>query len=88
VFSKHLKQLFQVKSFVGTSENAARIQMWCAMIAMLLLRYLKSKAKYPWNLSNLITFLRLNLYSQISLKKWIHQPFKIKPDPPPQLALF
>ena len=48
VFFKHLKPLFRVKSFVGTSANAVRIQMWCAMIAMLLLRYLKSKTQYPW----------------------------------------
>ena len=47
VFFKQLKQLFRVKSFVGTSANAVRIQMWCAMIAMLLLGYLKNKAKHP-----------------------------------------
>tara|TARA_R110000868_G_scaffold102066_1_gene281011 strand:- start:101 stop:1267 length:1167 start_codon:yes stop_codon:yes gene_type:complete len=88
VFFKHLKQLFRVKSFVGTSENAVRIQMWCSLIGMLLLRYLKSKAKYPWHLSNLITFLRLNLYTKISLEKWIHQPFEINPQPPPELRLF
>ena len=88
VFFKHLKQLFRVKSFVGTSANAVRIQMWCAMIAMLLLRYLKNKAKYPWHLSNLITFLRLNLYSKISLEAWINKPFEEPEKPPAQLALF
>lgn len=88
VFFKHLKQLFRVKSFVGTSANAVRIQMWCAMIAMLLLRYLKNKAKYPWHLSNLITFLRLNLYTKISLQSWIDKPFEEPEKPPAQPQLF
>lgn len=88
VFFKNLKQLFRVKSFVGTSANAVRIQMWYAMIAMLLLRYLKNKAKYPWHLSNLITFLRLNLYSKISLEGWINKPFEEPEKPSTQTALF
>ena len=57
VFFKHLKQLFRVKTFVGTSANAVRIQMWCAMTAILLLKYMKEKAKYHWHLSTLISFL-------------------------------
>jgi len=88
VFFKHLKPLFRVKSFVGTSANAVRIQIWCAMIALLLLRYLKNKAKYPWYLSNLITFLRLNLYSKISLENWINKPFEEPEKPPDQMVLF
>lgn len=92
VFFKHLKQLFRIKSFVGTSANAVRIQMWCAMIAMLLLSYLKNKAKHKWHLSNLISFLRLNLFTKINLWHWVHQPFIIEPKPPPkqgsQLSLF
>ena len=67
VFFKHLKQLFRVKTFVGTSANAVRIQMWCSMIAMLVINYLKNKAKFKWHLSNLITFLRINLFVKINL---------------------
>ena len=88
VFFKHLKQLFRVKSFVGTSANAVRIQMWCAMIAMLLIRFLKSKAQYKWNLSNLITFLRINLFVKIELWKWVHKPVIEKANSPPQNLLF
>ena len=88
LFFKHLKQLFRVKTFVGTSANAVRIQMWCSMIAILLLKYMKSKAKYPWHLSNLISFLRLNLFSKINLWKWLHKPFFQKHKPPPQNLLF
>ena len=88
VFFKHLKQLFRVKSFVGTSENAVKIQMWCSMIAILLLSYLKSKAKFKWQLSNLITFLRINLFVKIELWHWLNDPFYKPPNSPPSATLF
>jgi hypothetical protein len=88
VFFKHLKQLFKVRTFVGTSENAVRIQMWCSMIAILILRYLKNKAQYDWRLSNLIAFLRINLFVKIDLWIWLHNPFMIRTKPPPSPDLF
>ena len=88
VFFKHLKQLFRVKTFVGTSANAVRIQMWCAMIAILLIRFLKEKAKYKWHLSNLITFLRINLFVKIDLWKWVDKPVIERANSPPQNTLF
>lgn len=92
VFFKHIKQLFRVKTFVGTSENAVRIQMWCSMIAILLFSYLKQKAKHKWNLSNLVTFLRINLFVKIDLWKWVNNPIIKKANSPPikiaQQALF
>lgn len=88
VFFKHLKQLFKVKTFVGTSPNAVRIQMWTSLIAILLLKYLKSKAKYKWYLSNLVNFLRINLFAKINLWVWLNNPW-IKPTkPPPLMTLF
>ena len=88
VFFKHLKQLFRVKTFVGTSPNAVRIQMWCSMIAILLVYYLKREAKYKWHLSNLITFFRINLFVKIDLWKWLNNPIIEKANSPPQLTLF
>lgn len=88
VFFKYLKQLFRIKTFVGTSANAVRIQMWCSMIAMLLFRYLKSKAKYPWHLSNLVTFLRINLFVKINMWIWLDKPILENINSPPQNTLF
>lgn len=88
VFFKHLKQLFRVKTFVGTSANAVRIQMWCSMIAILLIHYLKNKAKYKWHLSNLVTFFRINLFVKIDLWKWVNNPIIEKANAPPQYTLF
>ena len=88
VFFKHLKQLFKIRTFVGTSENAVRIQMWCSMIAILLLRCLKNKAQYKWHLSNLITFLRINLFVKIDLWKWVNNPVLEKANSPPKNTFF
>ncbi len=88
VFFKHLKQLFRVKTFVGTSPNAVRIQMWCSMIAMLLIRYLKNKSDYKWHMSNLVTFLRINLFVKIDLWKWVNKPVLERVNSPPQNTLF
>ena len=63
LFFKALKQDLRVKTFVGTSANALKIQIWTALIAMMLLKILRFKSKYDWSLSNLIAVLRLNLFS-------------------------
>ena len=81
-FFKSLKQLLKIKTFVGTSENAVRTQIWTALIAMLLLRWLKLKAKYGWSLSNLLALLRQQLFVYRDLNKWLDDPFRA----PPQLA--
>jgi len=75
VFFKHIKQNLKIKSFVGTSENAVKIQLWTALIAVLLLKFLKEKARYKWHLSNLVSFIRLNLFVKIGLNKWLDNPF-------------
>lgn len=75
IFFKELKQNLKIKSFIGTNENAMWIQIWTAMITMLLLRYMKEKAKYVWNLSNLIAFIRINLFVKMDLQLWLDKPF-------------
>jgi len=80
IFFKQIKQNLKIKSFIGTSENAVMIQIWTAMITMLLLTFLKSKAKFAWHLSGMITFLRLNLFVKINLWEWLDKPF----DKPPE----
>lgn len=90
VFFRQIKQNLKIKSFVGTSENAVQIQIWTALIAILLLTFLKDKAKYDWNLSNLITFIRLNLFVKIDLDQWLNYPFFQRGSPPEttQLSFF
>lgn len=76
IFFREIKQLLHIKSFIGTSENAVMIQIWTAMITILILKFLKAVAKYKWYLSNLVAFLRLNLFVKIELQKWLDKPFE------------
>lgn len=83
IFFREIKQLLHIKSFVGTSENAVMIQIWTALITILVLKALKAIAKYPWYLSNLVAFIRLNLFVKINLQKWLDEPF-VEVNPPPR----
>ena len=73
---KALKQRLRIKTFVGTSENAVQIQIWTALIAMLLLKFLQLKATWNWSLSNLAALLRLNLLTYRNLWAWLDAPFE------------
>jgi len=82
LFFKALKQNLTVKSFVGTTENALRIQIWTALIALLLLKWLHHLSKANWSLSNLASMLRLNLFTYRELTTWLHNPTETPPLPP------
>ena len=82
LFFKALKQNLRVKTFVGTSKNALYIQIWTALIAILLIKFLQFKSILGWSLSNLVAFLRWNLFSYRDLWKWIDEPFDVLPIEP------
>jgi hypothetical protein len=79
LFFKALKQNLKVKTFVGTSENALRIQIWTALIAILLLKWLHHLSKAKWSLSNLASMLRMNLFTYRNLTAWLDNPFGTPP---------
>lgn len=82
IFFKALKQNLKIKTFVGTSANALKIQIWTALIAMLLLKYLNQLSTFGWSLSNLIAMLRFNLFTYRDLTDWLNHPFESPPDVP------
>ncbi len=67
LFFKEIKQNLKVKTFVGTSENAVMIQIYTALITILLLKYLKMKSTFKWSMSNLAALIRMNLFTHKSL---------------------
>jgi len=87
IFFRALKQNLKVKTFVGTTENALYIQIWTALIAMLLIKYLQFKSKFGWSLSNLVAFLRWNLFTYRDLWEWINNPFDVLPLVPESVQL-
>jgi len=79
LFFKALKQNLKIKSFVGVSENALRIQIWTALIALLLIRWLHHLSKAAWSLSVLASMLRMNLFTYRDLMDWLNDPMNTPP---------
>ena len=84
IFFREIKQLLHIKTFIGTSHNAVMIQIWTALITILLLKAMKAMAKYKWHLSNLVAFIRLNIFVKINLQLWLDKPFEEPPQIPPK----
>lgn len=82
LFFKVLKQYLHVKTFVGTSANALHIQIWTALIALLIVKYLQVTARFGWSFANLIALLRMNLFVYRDLWLWLNDPFTSPPLPP------
>ena len=85
-FFRAIKQNLRIKTFVGTSENALHIQIWTALIALLILRYLTFLSTYGWSLSNFVAMLRHQLFVHRDLHAWLNEPFK-PPEPDAQVLL-
>lgn len=89
LFFKALKQNLKIKTFVGTSENALRIQIWTALIALLLIKWMKHQSKSGWCLSLMAAALRWNLFVYRDLREWLADPtaWSVDPSPINQLTL-
>jgi IS4 transposase len=87
LFFKALKQNLRIKTFVGTSANAVHIQIWTALIAILLLKFLQFKSRCAWALSHLVALLRWNLLSYRDLWAWLEHPLDTPPHLPPDPQL-
>jgi hypothetical protein len=79
LFFKGIKQGLKIKTFVGTSENAVQTQIWTALIAMLMVKYLQLRSTFGWSLSNLIALLRQQLFVYRDLFKWLNDPYQAPP---------
>ncbi len=79
IFFKTIKQNLKIKTFVGTSANAVMIQIWTALISILLLKYLMFRSRFNWSISNLVAMLRYNLFTYRDLWAWIDSPFEVPP---------
>jgi hypothetical protein len=77
VLFKRLKQNYPIQYFLGDNENAIKIQIWCALIADLLLKTIKVKIDRKWSSSTLKSMIRVHLMSYIKLIKFLEQPDKL-----------
>jgi hypothetical protein len=79
LFFKAITQNLKIKTFLGTSANAVHMQIWTALIAMLVLKYLQLKSTFGWSLSNLAALLRHQLFVCRDLSAWLNDPFEAPP---------
>lgn len=75
-FFKRIKQNYPLHYFLGDSENAIKIQIWCALIADLLLKVIKRGTRSTMAFSNLISLIRLHLMTYMDLKNFLRSPEK------------
>lgn len=73
---KQLKQNFPLKYFVGDNENAIEIQIYCALIANLLMTVIQKTVKRKWSFSNLVSFCKIHLFNYIHLISFLTNPDK------------
>jgi hypothetical protein len=79
LFFKAIKQNLKIKTFLGTSANAVWTQIWTALIAILVLKYLQLMSTFAWSLSNLVALLRQQLFVYRDLWTWLNAPFEGPP---------
>jgi hypothetical protein len=75
-FFKRIKQNYPLQYFLGDNENAIKIQIWCALIADLLLKVIKQGTRSTMAFSNIVGLLRLHLMTYMDLKSFLKAPEK------------
>lgn len=73
---KRLKQNMPLQYFLGDNQNAIKTQVWCALIADLLLQIVKRQLKRKWSFSNIVSIVRLHLFNYLDLISFLENPEK------------
>ncbi len=73
---KQIKQNFPLRYFWGESENAIKMQVYCLLIAQLLMVFIRKKAATKKSFANMITVIRLHLMSYFGLLEFIKDTYK------------
>jgi putative transposase len=86
-FFRWIKQNLKIKTFYGTSENAVLIQLWTAMIAYLLILWLKVRSQAGWSILELTRIVQNLLMERSNLWALLCSRTRNSPDDA-QLPLF
>ena len=90
LFFKWIKQHLRIKKFLGTSENAVKTQIWCAVSTYVLIAIVKKELHLNASLYTLLQILSVSIFEKTQLTCAL-QPDANKTIPPPavnQLMLF
>lgn len=87
---KQIKQNFPLKYFWGESLNGIKIQIYCVLIAQLLMVVIRKKSVTKKSFANMITVIRLHLMSYVDLMEFIKDAYQAwrKINAPPKLSIF
>jgi Transposase DDE domain/Domain of unknown function (DUF4372) len=73
---KQIKQNFPLRYFWGNSSNAIKMQVYCVLIAQLLMVVIRKKAQTKKSFANMITVIRLHLMSYVDLLEFVKDSYK------------
>jgi IS4 transposase len=73
---KQIKQNFPLRYFWGESSNAIKMQVYCVLMAQLLMVVIRKKAATKKSFANMITVIRLHLMSYVGLLEFIKDTYK------------
>ena len=71
---KRLKQNMPLHYFLGDNKNAIQIQIWCALIADLILNVVLKQIRRKWAFSNIVNLVRLHLFNYLNLYTFLENP--------------
>ncbi len=86
-----MKQNFQLHYFYRENERAIRTQIWCALIAQILLTVLQKKADAKKAFSIVATLVRIHLISMLDVYELLRgtkRTFEQNQNSPPNTAQF
>jgi hypothetical protein len=90
LFFKWIKQHLRIKHFLGTSENAVKTQVWCAVATYVLIAIVKKELQLDASLYTCLQILSVSVFEKTQLACAL-QPDEPGPEPPDganQLILF
>jgi IS4 transposase len=76
ILFKQIKQNFPLRYFWGESPNAIKMQVYCVLMAQLLMVVIRKKAATKKSFANMITVIRLHLMSYVELLDFIKDTYK------------
>jgi hypothetical protein len=74
---KRIKQRYPLRYFFGESENAIKVQVWCALIADLLIKIIQDRTTKKWAYSNLSSIIKLHLMTYVNLLAFLNDPDRV-----------
>jgi hypothetical protein len=74
LFFKWIKQHLKILSFWGISENAVKIQVYCAIATYVLVAIIKAQLKSPLSNYEILQILNMSLLDKTPVKELINKP--------------